>query len=154
MDSLQEQIIKAVAARMATITMANGYQNTIKLVQRHEALGMDLAKMPTILVREGDCSAELSQGSHQQIRRRMEVLIVVATGIDELAEPRSGSEVLNSLAADIEKALGYNERWNNLALMTEPPEYLTLDIDAETPHLARGLRVVITYEHGRGNPYG
>ena len=147
MDSVQEQIIKKIVVAMTGIPGVNS-------VQRHEASGVDLGNMPTILVREGDCGVELTQSSHQFIRRRLEVYFVIANGIDEAAEARSGSEVMNAFIAEIEKAIGADERWGGLALMTAPPEYLTMEIDAETPHLARGLRTEITYEHERGNPWG
>ena len=61
-DSLQEQIIKKIAEALAQIP-------NIKSVQRHQASGMDLGTMPTILVREGDCAAELTKSSHERIRR-------------------------------------------------------------------------------------
>src|SRR5262245_43667248 len=139
-DSIQEQILKLMAGALGQITVQNGYGNTIAAVQRHRASGIDLSKLPTILVREGDCAVELPKSSHERVRRRLEVFVVVATGLDEETDTRSGSELLNSLIADIEATLGDNEKWNGLALMTEPPEYITIDVDAETPHLARGMR--------------
>jgi len=145
-DSLQEQIIKKIAEALAQIP-------NIKSVQRHQASGMDLGTMPTILVREGDCAAELTKSSHERIRRLLEVLIVVATGIDEESDSRSGGEVLNGFIAEIEQIIGADETWGKLALMTSVPEYIRLDVDAETPHLSRGVRIEVTYEHARGNPW-
>lgn len=153
MDSIQEQIIKKIAAAMAEITIANGYENTILSVQRHKASGMDLSSMPTILIKEGDCSAELVKSSHQRIRRRMELFLVIATRQNEESDARSGGEVLNSLVADVEKRLGASQNWDGLALMTDPPSYLEVEVDAVTPHLARGLRTEIVYEHERANPW-
>lgn len=145
-DSIQEQIIKQITQAMTTVP-------GIKTVQRHQASGMDLGVTPTILVREGDCAVEITKSSHQRIRRLLEVILIVATGIDEESDARSGSEVLNSLIADIEQAVGEDETWGQLALMTSPPEYVRLDVDAETPHLSRGLRIEVTYEHERGDPW-
>lgn len=153
MDSIQEQIIKKVADALNGITIANGYQNTINSVQRYRASGVDLANMPTILVKEGDCAPELAKSAYPHIQRRMELFVVVCVSHDEAADSRSGGEILNSLVADIETALSANQTWDGLAILTMPPEYLTIEIEAVTPHLARGLRFEILYEHVRSNPW-
>lgn len=152
MDSIQEQIIKKVAAALAQITVANGYQNTIASVQRFMASGINLNTLPTILVKEGDCAKEPGQSKYLSVRRRMELYLVVAVKHDETADPRSGGEILNSFTADIEKRLAGSSNWDGLAILTEPPDYLDMDVDAETPHLARGLRTEIVYEHLRTDP--
>jgi hypothetical protein len=153
MDSIQEQVVKKVASAMLSITVANGYQNTIASVQRFRASGIDLTTLPTILVKEGNNDADLTKSSHQRIRRDMELFLVVAYRHDEEVDPRSGGEILNSLTADIERRLGASQHWDGMVLMTEPPSYLEMEVDAETPHLARGLRTVITYEHVRDDPF-
>lgn len=153
MDSIQERIVKKIAGAMGQITVANGYQNTINSVQRHQWSGIDLNNMPTILVKEGDCDVDLTRSSHQRIRRTLELFLVVCIQQDEQTDTRSGGEILNSYVADIEKRLGASQNWDGLALMTEPPSYLSIEIDAETPHLARGLRTQISYEHVRSDPF-
>ena len=155
-DSIQEQIVKKIVVACASITVANGYANTIASVQRHNQSGIDLATLPTILVKEGECSYDLMKSASPRIRRRMELFLVVATQQDETpdsTDTRSGGEMLNSLVADIEQRLGASQNWDGLALMTDPPSYLEIDIDAVTPHMGRGLRVEVSYEHVRNNPY-
>lgn len=152
-DSIQEQLMKAIASKLLLITAANGYDNTIASVQRYRWSGVDLSTMPTILVKEGDCEPELLNSSHRLIRRRLQVFLVVCVRHDEVADPRSGGEILNSYVADIEKLVGLNANWNRLAIMTDPPSYIEMEVDAETPHLARGLRCEIVYEHVRNDPY-
>lgn len=152
MDSIQEQILKTISAALATISVANGYENEISSVQRFRASGIDLSTMPTILVKEGDCFPELEKSAAPRIRRRMELFLVVCVRHDEAADPRSGGEILNAFVSDIERCLASNQRWDGLALMTDPPTYLEMEVDAETPHLARGLRVEIVYEHIRADP--
>lgn len=154
MDSIQEQIVKKVALAMSQITVANGYTNTIKSVQRYRWSGIDLNNLPTVMLVEGTCDAELTNSTHQRIRRRLELYIVVAVPDDELSDTRTGAEILSYFAADIEKRLGASQNWDGLALMTDPPSYTELSFaDAETPHLARGLRCEIVYEHVRSDPY-
>jgi hypothetical protein len=153
-DSIQERIVKKVAAAMASITVANGYNNTIKSVQRYRWSGIDLNNLPTIMIVEGTCDVELLKSTHERIRRRLELYIVVAVPDDEVADARPGAEILSYFAADIEKRLGASQQWDGLALMTEPPSYTELSFaDAETPHLARGLRTEIVYEHVRSDPF-
>jgi len=153
MDSIQEQIVKKIAQAMTLITIANGYQNTINSVQRFRASGVDLANMPALLIKEGGCSVDLAQSSFPTVQRRLELFLVLCVGHDEAVDLRSGDEVLNSFIADIESALGANQTWGGLAIMTLPPEYLTVEVDTETPHLARGLRTEVIYEHVRSNPW-
>lgn len=154
-DSIQEQIVKKVALALAEITNANGYDNTIASVQREHQNGMLLGPdyVPAILVREGTCTPDLNKSTHQRIRRRMELFAVIVTRVDEEVDARSGGEVLNSLVADVEKRLGASQTWDGLAMMTDPPEYLEVNVEATVPHLSRGLRTEIVYEHLRANPY-
>ena len=155
-DSIQEQILKKMAAALAEITVANGYANTLRSVQRHNQAGVDLVDTPTVLLREGDCTIELEKSTHQKVRRRMEWYAVALTRQDETStstDTRSGSELLTSLIADLEQRIAASGNWDGLAIMTDPPDYLDVEVDATTPHLARGLRFSTVYEHTRGNPY-
>lgn len=152
-DSIQEQIVKKLAVAMAEITTANGYENTIAAVQRHQASGINLSVLPTILIREGDCTPELSKSAYGKVRRTMEVYLVCCVRHDEVTDARSGGEVLNSFVADIEKRLASTPTWDGLAMLTQPPEYLEITVEAETPHLAKALRVEIVYEHVRADPF-
>jgi hypothetical protein len=151
-DSIQEQIIKQIAARLAEITVAAGYANTIKSVQRHQLTGIETSDVPTLVIQEGDSTADLSKSVFPSIFRRMEVFIIIVTTQDP-ADSRSGGEILNSLVADVERCVAVNRRWNELARDTEPPMYLTTDLDAVLPHLSKGLRFEVLYEHVRNDPY-
>lgn len=155
-DSVQEQIIKKIAYYLGTITVANGQNNTIASVQRLEELGVNLSIVPTILVKEGDCTVDLAESVAPHVRRRMEVLAVAITRQDESAssaDTRSGGEQLNSLVADMEWILANNRKWDGLAIQTSPPDYLSVELDASTPHLARAVRFEVLYEHLRTDPY-
>lgn len=156
MDSVQEQIVKKIVAALGQISTANGYANTVTSVQRLNQDGVDLAVVPTILVKEGECAVELGLSVAPSIRRRMEILAVAITRQDETAtsvDLRSGGEQLNSLVADIERTLAADRTWNGLAITTDPPNYLEVEMDAMTPHLARAVRCEVIYEHLRVDPY-
>jgi hypothetical protein len=155
-DSIQEKIVKKIMAALAQITPATGFDNTIASVQRLNQDGVDLAVVPTILVKEGDVTVELGQSIAPMVRRRMELLAVAITRQDETAaslDTRSGGEQVNSLVADIEKVVANNRTWDGLAIQTDPPSYLECEMDAVTPHLARAVRFEVLYEHIRTDPY-
>jgi len=155
-DSIQEQIMEKIVSALAEVTTTNGYANTVQSVQRHNQSGVNLSTVPTVLVKESDCLAELDKSSHQRVRRRLEWFAVAITRQDETStstDTRSGAEQLNSLVADIEQRVAASRSWDGLAIMTDPPDYLEVEIDAVTPHLARGLRFSTVYEHTRNDPY-
>lgn len=152
-DSIQEQIVKKIAQALGEITTANGYANTIQSVQRHQQSGMDLATVPTVLIREGECLADLTKSAYPKVLRRLELMAVIVTRQDEVNDARSGGELLNSLVADVERRLGASPTWDGLAIMTDPPSYLEVEVDATSPHLARGMRFETVYEHLRTDPY-
>jgi hypothetical protein len=152
-DSIQEQIVTKIATALAGITVANGYANTLASVQRHNQTGMNLGTLPTVLIREGECHPDLEKSARPNVRRRMEVYLVVVAQQDEADLTMTGGRLLNSFVADIERRIGASQNWDGLAIMTDPPSYLEVDVDATTPQLARGLRVDVTYQHLRTDPY-
>lgn len=155
-DSIQEQIVKNVVNALGRISTVNGYANTIALTQRLNQSGVDLAAVPTLLVKEGECTVESGASSYPNVRRRMELFVVIVTRQDETptsTDTRDGGAILNSLVADVETVLANNRTWDGLAIQTDPPSYIEVDMDATTPHLARGVRCEILYEHVRTNPY-
>jgi len=153
MDSVQEQIVKKIVAKLALITTANGYSNTIASVQRHNLDGVETVNVPTLLVKEGECTAELGRSVAPSVMRRQEMFVVIITTQDPL-DARSGGEILNSLIADVERCLSQHRTWDGLAITTDPPDYFETELDATMPHLTKGLRCSVQYEHFRNDPYG
>lgn len=152
-DSVQESIVKKIVAALATITTANGYSNTIASVQRFMLSGIDLITVPTILVKEGECSVEKELSAYPYIRRRMELVLVPITRHDEVADTRSSAEILNSLVADVEQCIIADRTCGGLAIQTDPPSYLETELEANEPHLSKALRFEVVYEHVHNNPY-
>ena len=151
-ESIQEQIIKLVGAAMLEITTANGFSTTVNSVQRREWGGVNLSQMPTVLIKEGESTVDLPQSSHQRVRRSLTLNLVLAVPPPEEGSALSGAEVLNALACDIELMVGANQQWSGLALMTEPPNSAEESVEAETPHLSRGMQLTIVFEHLRLDP--
>lgn len=145
--------MKKIVTALSQITIANGYSNTIASVQRYHLSGVETAVVPTIVVKEGECTVELGQSVYPSVRRRMEVVLVPITRHDEVADPRSGGEILNSLVADIERCVATNRTWDGFAIQTDPPNYLETELEAVEPHLSKGVRFEVIYEHVRTDPY-
>lgn len=142
-DSIQEQIVKKIALALSPIA----------LVQRLQQDGVDLATVPTILLKEGDCSVDRGESVYPNIRRRMELFAVAIARQDIAGDTRSGGEILNDLVAQIEGALQVGRRWDGLAIDTESPNYLHVELDSVTPHLSYGMQFAVVYEHLRNDPY-
>lgn len=153
-DSIQERIVKKIVAALGTITVANGYSNTIGSVQRYHASGVRInVAVPAILVKEGECSVELALSVYPSIQRRMQVEVTPFTSHDEVADTRSGAEILNSLVADVERCVATNRTWDGLAIQTDPPQYFETELNAEEPYLSKGLQFDVVYQHLRTDPY-
>ena len=151
-DSIQEQLMNQMVAQLSLITTANGYSNTIASVQRWNQGGVETIAVPTLVLKEGECTAELSQSVFPSIKRRLTVEVIIIALQDE-ADSRSGGEIINGLVADVELAIAANRTWNGLAIMSDPPTYFEAELDAVMPHLAKGMRFEVVYEHLRHNPY-
>jgi hypothetical protein len=140
-DSIQEQIVKKIVQSLSSVA----------LVQRLNQDGVDLAVVPTILLKEGDVTVE--EVVYPNVRRRMELFAVAIARQDVENEALSGGEILNALVAQIETAIQQNRSWDGLAIQTEPPTYLGVELDSITPHLSVGVRFEVVYQHLRVDPY-
>lgn len=149
-DSVQEQIVKKIAGELALLTTANGYVNTIALVQRLNLHGIATGSLPTLLVLEGECASDLLTAPY--VRRRLELEVIIIAAQDD-SDSRSGGEILNSLVADVHLAFERNRQWGGLAYETRPPVYFDTELVAEQPYLSKGLRFEIHYDHLRSDPY-
>lgn len=155
-NSIQEQIVLKVAAQLQRIATANGDDNTIATVQRFNQSGVDLSVVPTILLKEGDVSVEKAESVYPSVQKRMELIAVAIARQDETptsTDTRDGGAILNSLVADMERMLQRNRTWDGLAIETDAPSYLSVDMDAVEPHLAMGVRFEVVYRHLRNDPY-
>lgn len=139
MDSIQEQIVKKIVAALTPIAT----------VQRLHQDGVNLSVVPTILLKEGDVTVE--EVVYPSVYRKMELFAVAITRQD--GDAPSGGEILNAFVAQIEEALQQNRTWDGLAIQTDPPSYLAIELDAVTPHLSVGVRFEVSYQHLRVDPY-
>jgi len=140
-----------IAARLATITPANGYVNTIAAVQRHNLSGISIADLPTLLIKEGNTDPEKGRSVYPNVQKRMGCYIVVIT--TQVGETPTGGAILNSLLADVEKCVQGDRSWGGLAIDTDPAAYMETELDMTMPHLSKALFFECIFEHVRDDPY-
>jgi len=127
-DYVVEAGLKQVKTKLESITIANGYQNTIQSVQRIIWEGQTLAAgTKTIFMKQGpeEMVDQLCAGANTILQCRRRLALAIAMQPDE-GEPKSVDELINSLAGDVVKAMlteprtfgGYFERVE-FAEMTE-----------------------------------
>lgn len=119
---ISEQIVAAVAARIATITVANGYEQTIGEVQRPKRTGEAYRPVQlgaVVLVASHTRAPEYDMvGYPAAIAWRLGVGIDVVYRLSE-ASATAIDTVLNTAIADVHKAAMTDGTWGGLAIMTE-----------------------------------
>ena len=80
------------------------------------------------------------------------VLHVIARQ-DDVTDTRSGDEVMNSLCADIEKALMSTPTRGGYAVDTHPISRIALEVERDVPTLETLLQFPVVYRHVYADPY-
>ncbi len=115
-DSLRQQIINAVDARLKTITTANSYETDLgRNVFEHRTTALGDSELPGINFRDVGCDVsqeDVAIGQHGY-ELTMEAEIVVKAGATSAIQIRK-------MIADVIKAIGVDPRWGNLAVRTTP----------------------------------
>lgn len=111
-DSIRQQIISALDARLKAILVAGGYQTNIGAnVFDWKADSLEDADLPALIYK--DISVETTIDSIASFAHRMTVQVIVAV---QSATPMA--EIRKAIA-DIDKAIGVDHTFGNLALLTE-----------------------------------
>lgn len=100
--TVRENIMANIATVLATITVANGYANTVGSVQRWKQNGNPLTTVPAIIIHEG---AESNEDKPDPLTN-CHLSVYLALYIRESEDAAAGTgTTLNSLLGDIVKAL-------------------------------------------------
>lgn len=151
-DSIREQIMQNVVAALSTINIANGYGNEVASIQRQGLNTLSLVNVPLLYVFDGEDLVMREKKAAPAVYRRMELYVSVATRPDENTESRSGSSVLNSLCADVERCIMTDVTRGGLAIWTDNPDWMEAAFEDDLPHLAKALRFTIDYRHHFKDP--
>ena len=111
-DTIRQQIITSVDARLKTVLVTNGYQTDVGaniFDWRAEALEED--NLPALIYRDTICSTEISNISSYTHKMTVEIIAVVAND--------TPMAIIRNIIADLDKAIGVDDRWGGLAVLTE-----------------------------------
>lgn len=150
-DSIRELIVKNRKAALETITVANGYDNTIASVQRRMQGGQTFTAVPVIIITEDD-EDKTGEAAHPYIYKRLMIALSVVTRIDEAADSRSADEVLNSLRADVEKAWMADNTCGGYAIDTDYEGSGPLDVIEGQPEIGSFIMFSVQYRHKSKDP--
>lgn len=150
-DSVAERIMKHVQATIESVTVENGYTNTIHIVQRLQQDGQAPVHGNGVHVIEGDDAilATLLAGPFDVLDRRKHVDLVIIGQQDTEEDSRSASEVMIGLETDVRKAMQADYTRGGDALNTEEVQASELDVQTGMPELRRVLGYDIRYRHRR-----
>ncbi len=142
--------MKNLQAALETITVENGYANTLNAVERTLQSGQS-SQPPMAYLLEGDDDAT-GEAPLGLLSRQLSVGVVLVVQQDDAVDARSASEVMNSLIADVQKTLQQDERRGDLAINTEETGVSPVQIEEGMPVLSCSVAYRITYRHNRLDP--
>lgn len=150
MDSIRESIMKDIKATLEGVTVGAGYANTIASVQRFRQAGQSTLQVPCVFLIE--TTEEAADGPDPLITKHLTVVLYVVTRQDESTDSRSGDEVMNSLRADIEKAVLSTRTRGGYAIDTKPLGSEEMDLEVGGPDLKTQLHFEVMYRHQNTDP--
>lgn len=142
--------MKQIKTTLESITVANGYANTLIAVERVLQRGQS-SQPPMAYVLEGDDDANQGPmfGADSLLSRTLHVGVVLVVQQDEATDSRSASEVMNSLIADVQKAMQVDYSRGGLAVNTEESSVSPVQIEEGMPVLSSTVAYRISYRHRR-----
>lgn len=143
--------MKHVQATLEGITVENGYTNTLRSVQRFRQDGQELANLPAAILIEGGDDVDLN-GPLELTSRTMTVSVVLIQQQDTDVDAQSASELMNSLIADVQRAMQVDHRRGGVAIDTTESGIGDMNVDEGQPELVQTIGYRIAYRHLRNDP--
>lgn len=150
-ESVRERILQQVQDTLEWITVENGYENTLRSVQRFRQDGQELANLPAAILIEGGDDVDLN-GPLELTSRTLTVSVVLVQQQDTEQDARSASEVMNSLLADVQTAMQVDPRRGGLAIDTTESGIGEMNVEDGQPELVQTIGYRIAYRHLRNDP--
>jgi hypothetical protein len=147
--------MKHLQATLETVTVKNGYANTLHSVQRFDQNGQDPIDHTGVLLIEGDDIVEgdgPQGGPFTLVSRRKHVDLVIIAQQDHDEDSRSSSELMNSLEADVRRAVNLDHTRGGDAVNTEETQANENDVQIGMPELRRAIGFDVRYRHRRTDP--
>ncbi len=110
-DSIRQKIISAIDTRLKSILIAGGYETDIgQNVWDWRAESLEEDNLPALIYR--DTGTETEFGTFTTFTHKMTVNIMVAVS------STTPMTTIRKIIADIDRAIGMDDTWGGLALMT------------------------------------
>lgn len=150
-DTIRELIQQNIDAVLKTITIANGYNNTVVSVQRWEQNGNSLLLAPCII--QVPNPEEKTEGPHPYSTCRLPIDIYIFVRHDKTEDSRATDAILNSLLGDIEKALKIDSTRGGNAENTIIKNNSFIVNEQGEPISGIIVEIEVVYYHQTTNPY-
>lgn len=147
--------MKNVQTTLATITVANGYNNTVASVQRFNQAGQVLADTPVLILMQGGDNVDNEgplAGASSLVTRSVSISVVIIHRQDLDVDTRSAAEAMNSLIQDVQKAMQVDYTRGSYALNTSEIGIGELDAEDGEPELVQTVAFKLSYRHRRTDP--
>ena len=144
--SIREQIVDNVVSTLEGITTDNGYDVTIRRVERTLMLPTGQVSYPIAFVIEESEEKTISPQGFNTSALRVRIAVATRVHGEEAQE-------MNSLLASIEKALLVDAQRSALAIDTKVVGNVLNYPVSDSPWWASDVLVDITYRHAYGDPY-
>lgn len=149
-DSIRELIQKNIDTTLKTISKASNYANDIADVQRFKQQGNSFAKVPVIIQYAGDETKD--PGPDPMTSCKFPVYVGCYIKHDSNSDPKATDELINSLLADIEKALMIDVTRGGYAESTFCTSNSIFQMAEGQPYAGIFIEVEIIYNHYRNDP--
>lgn len=149
MPTVRENILSNIKTTLETITIANGYANTIASVQRWDKRGNVLRQVPCIVVNAGQEEKQMSP--NPLFTCRLSVYLDLWIRQDE-SDAQPTDTLLSSLLGDIEKALMVDNTRGGYAIETNIKSNVPFETVEGQPHAGLTIELEILYQHKQSDP--
>lgn len=147
-DTIREQILTALKARLESITVTNGYNtDSGDNVFRVQPI-VNAEDLPALTITDEAEQVRLQYGAHNATLR------VIVSAIDKRDEVYGGSEMANLLLGDVIKCvIGGDRTYGGLAVSTEYTQSQPTFPESGGEVTVIGVEFDIVYEFNLGDPY-
>lgn len=149
-DSVRERILQDVEATLRMVKTTNGYANTIAKVMRVDFTNPFNGPFPLALIHEPDENYTLIGSRGNDDVYQVDVNLEIGLWIEKPGA--SKATPMNSLLADVKKALMVDRTRGELAISTRPSRVTMSVLDETMTPSAATVSWVISYRHLGSDP--
>ena len=145
-DSIAEKIIANIKTTLEGVTVAAGYNNTVKVVYRDPLAALDLQLYPAIFIAIGsdDTDPMAKSVSHRSLNFTLEIWI---------RREKDISQAIESIRADVQKAMMVDVRRGANAVNTLERSSSYILIMGEIPEAAVQIGYTVDYRTKIEDPF-